>query len=279
VPRRTMATVSVGARLLAILEAFSSDNPQLTLSEISRRTGLPLTTAHRLVAELAAGGALERDLDGRYQIGLRLWEIASLAPRGVRLRESALPFLEDLYEATHQHAQLAVLDGHDVVYLERISGRNAVHIVSRVGGRLPLHATGVGLVLLAHADRDLQEEVLTAPLKRYTNKTISTGAQLRRVLADVRRNGFAISDGAIELVALSIAAPVHGPDDTVVAALSVVVPSGVTDPNAIVPVVRAAARGISRVLGAPSSQHLAQSVRRERHGTERVLRSVQRKSV
>lgn len=277
-PRRTMPIVSVGARLLAVLEAFSEHSPLLTLSEISRRTGLPLTTAHRLVGELAAGGLLERDLSGRYRIGLRLWEIASLAPRSVGLRQSALPFLEDLYEATHQHAQLAVLDGHEVVYLERISGRDAVHVVSRVGGRLPLHATGVGLVLLAHADHALQEEVLAGPLKRYTAKTVTTGARLRRVLADVRRDGYAISDGAIGLVSLSVAAPVHGPDDTVIAALSVVMPSKTTDPHAVVPVVRAAARGISRVLGAPSSQHLPRSVRRETHGQEWLLPSVQRNS-
>jgi DNA-binding IclR family transcriptional regulator len=271
-PRRKAAPpVSVGARLLGILEAFTEDRTLLTLSEISARTGLPLTTTHRLVSELTKGGALERDADRRYRIGLRLWEIASLAPRSVGLRESALPFLEDLYEATHQHAQLAVLDGHDVVYLERISGRNAVEVISRVGGRLPPHATGVGLVLLGYADRALQEEVLAKPLRRYSPKTISSANELRRALADVRRDGFAISEGQIGLNAVSVAAPIFGPDDTVIAALSVVVPTEGGDPRSLVPVVRAAARGISRVLGAPSARRLPTSVRRERHGAEQVI--------
>jgi DNA-binding IclR family transcriptional regulator len=261
----------VAARVLSVFESFSAEHPLRSLSEISRHTGLPLTTAHRLVGELAGWGALERDLDGRYRIGLRLWEVASLAPRSVGLRQSALPFLEDVYEATHQHAQLAVLDGHEVVYLERISSRDAVHVVSRVGGRLPLHATGVGLVLLAHADQAVQEAVLAQPLRRYTARTISSAAELRRMLADVRRDGYVISDGQIELVALSVAAPVHGPNDTVLAALSVVVPAKGSDPHTLVPVVRAAARGISRVLGAPSAQHLARSVRRETHGTDDVV--------
>lgn len=263
-PARTPPT-SVGARLLGILDVFSADTPLLTLSDISRRTGLALTTTHRLVGELTGWGALERDAEGRYRIGLRLWEIGSLAPRSVNIRDSALPFVEDLYSATHQHAQLAVLDGHEVVYLERISGRDAVKVSSRIGGRLPLHATGVGLVLLAHADPLLQEEVLHGPLTRYSPKTIAEPEQLRVTLAAVRRDGFAVSDGQIEPHVLSVAAPVHGAHDEVVAAVSVVVPADDAEPRLLIPVVRAAARGISRGLGAPSARHLPRSVRRERH--------------
>jgi DNA-binding IclR family transcriptional regulator len=145
-----------------------------------------------------------------------------------------------------------VLDGTEVVYLERISGRGAVNVITRVGGRLPLHATGVGLVLLAYADPEYQEQVLAGPLKRFTAKTLCSPDDLRRVLAEVRRTGVAISDGQIELIALSIAAPVHGPRGEVVAALSVVVPAETSDARAYIPVVRAAARGISRALGAPT---------------------------
>jgi DNA-binding IclR family transcriptional regulator len=238
-------------RVLDLLGAFTAERPRLSLSELSRRAGLPLSTTHRLVNELVRRGALVRDDGGRYGVGLWLWEVASLAPHGAELRESAMPFLEDLYEATHQNVQLAVLDAPEVVYVERISGRGAVNVVSRVGGRLPAHATGVGLVLLAHAPADVQEEVLAGPLKVYTPKTISSPDRLRHVLADVRRDGYAISDGQIELIALSVAAPVFGADDSVVAAISIVVPSEGTDPHTLVPAVRAAARGVSRVLGAP----------------------------
>ncbi|RZQ63886.1 IclR family transcriptional regulator [Amycolatopsis suaedae] len=244
---------SVAARLLAVLGTFTERTRVQTLSEISRRAGLSLTTTHRLVGELTRGGALDRDAEGRYRIGLWLWELATLAPHTVGLRESALPFLEDVYEATRHHAQLAVLDGHDAVFLERIHGRGAVHTFTRVGGRLPLHATGVGLVLLAHAEPRLQEEVITGPLRRFTEKTIRSGSRLRQVLAGVRRDGFVISDRQIEMITVSVAAPVYGPRDTVVAALSTVVPYGELDPMTLVPVVRAAARGISRALGAPSA--------------------------
>ncbi|GAA3222863.1 IclR family transcriptional regulator [Pseudonocardia petroleophila] len=243
--------MTVTARVLGVLAAFDAAHTVLTLTGIARRAGLPLSTAHRLVGELTQWGALERGEDGRYRIGLRLWEVGALAPRSVGLREAAVPFLADLHEVTGENVQLAVLDGTEVVYVDRISGRGAVNVITRVGGRLPLHATGVGLVLLAHAPPELQEQVLAAPLRRYTDRTICSPSQLRRVLADVRRTGVAVSDRQIELVALSVAAPVRGPRDEVVAALSVVVPADTSDARAYVPVVRAAARGVSRTLATP----------------------------
>jgi DNA-binding IclR family transcriptional regulator len=247
-----MATVT--GRALTLLEAFTASRPELTLSELSARTGLPTSTVHRLSGELVRWGALERDPRGAFRIGLRLWEVASLAPRSRGLREQAMPFLEDLYEATHQNVQLAVLEGREAVYVERISGRDAVGVVSRVGGRLPLHATGVGQVLLAHAPSALQDEVLSGPLRRFTPRTIVDPADLRRTLAEVRRTGAAVCDGQVELRALSVAAPVRGRGGKVVAALSIVVPSKGFEPLALIPAVRAAATGVSRTLGAPRRQ-------------------------
>lgn len=236
------------ARVLDVLSAFTADHVELSLSEIGRRSGLPLTTTHRLVGELTRWGALERTEAGGYRVGLRLWEIASLAPRSVGLRETAMPFLEDLYEATRQNVQLAVLDGTEVVYVERISARWAVSIITRVGSRLPLHATGVGLVLLAFAEPDLQDQVLRRPLKRFTPKTVTSPGELRRMLAEVRRTSTAINDGQITLDALSIAAPIRDASDRVAAALSIVVPAEHSS-QPYVPAVHAAARGISRRLG------------------------------
>lgn len=261
-----MSRPSVTQRVLGILDAFGPGREALSLSEISQRAALPLATTHRLVAELARWGALERDERGVYRIGLRLWEIATLAPRGTALRDAALPFLEDLYVATHENAQLAVLDGLEVVYVERISGRHAVHVFTRVGGRFPAHATGVGLVLLAYADLPTQERAIAGPLRRFTDKTISSGEQLRRALAEVRRTGIAVSDGQVELHALSVAAPVYGPADDVVAAVSIVVPSRRHSPAALAPAVRAAARGISRELGAPRALRPPALSRRESGG-------------
>jgi DNA-binding IclR family transcriptional regulator len=243
---RTSAGESVTGRALRVLAAFSAEHPDLSLSEISRRARVPLTTAHRLVGELSAWGALERDARGHYRIGLRLWEVGSLAPRSIGLREAALPLMEDLYEATHENVQLAVLDGLEVVYVERLCGRDAVPVYTRPGLRFTPHATGVGLVLLAYASAELQERYLTAPLRTYTRKTIADPRELRTVLAEVRRNGYAVSDGQVTLDALSVAAPVRRAGGEVVAALSIVVRAAGATPAALAPAVVATARGISR---------------------------------
>ncbi len=261
VPGRT-----VTSRVLAILAAFGPARQQLRLTELSQRTGLALSTTHRLVAELVDWGALERDEDGRYRIGLRLWEVGALAPRGLPLRDAAMPFLDDVFQATGQNVQLAVLAGSDAVYVERLSGRNAVRVVTRPGSRLPLHATGVGLVLLAHAPLGLRQQVLAAPLVRFTPYTIADPAQLRRLLAEVRRRGFAVSDRQIETISMSVAAPVWGARGQVVAALSVVIPAQ-SNPAGFAALVVSAARGISRSLGGLGES--ATSGRRQHHPESR----------
>ncbi|MEU0785652.1 IclR family transcriptional regulator [Streptomyces sp. NPDC006173] len=240
---------SAPERLLAVLAAFDHAHPALSLTAISRRAGLSLTTAHRLAAALTAWGALERDADGIYHVGLRLWETAALAPRGLALRQVALPYLEDLYEATHENVQLAVRDGDEVVYIEWISGRSAVGVRIQVGARWPLHATGVGLALLAHEAPALQDTYCAGPLAAFTPHTITDPSLLRRTLAEVRRTGVAVSSRQVTDDALSVAAPVHGPTGTVTAAVSVVVPYSDARTPALIPAVRLAARGISRALG------------------------------
>ncbi len=239
---------SVTNKVLALLEAFTPEAPELTLSELARRAEVSVPTAHRRALELVGWGALERGADGRFHIGLRLWEIASLAPRGLGLREAAMPFLEDLYEVTHENVQLAVREGIEVVFVERIAGRTAVPVLTRVGGRFALHATGVGLVLLAHAPAEIQEELLSTPLHPYSPKTITDPVRLREVLADTRRNGYAVSDGQVTTDALSVAAPILGKDNAVVAAVSLVVRADTAQPAALTPLVMAAARGITRSL-------------------------------
>lgn len=246
---RESAAGSASGRLLAVLAAFDHEHPALSLTDIARRAGLSLSTAHRLVAALTAWGALERDPGGVYHVGLRLWELAALAPRGLALRQAALPFLEDLYEATHENVQLAVRDGAEVVYTEWISGRSAVGVRIQVGARWPLHATGVGLALLAHAAPGVQDACCEGPLAAFTPYTITDPALLRRALAEVRRTGVAVSSRQVTEDALSVAAPVRAADGSVVAAVSLVVPWAGARVPALIPAVRVAARGISRALG------------------------------
>ncbi|GIH93224.1 IclR family transcriptional regulator [Planobispora siamensis] len=240
-------------RAFALLTAFTATRRSMTLAELSRASGTPPSTALRLARRLLQLGALERGADGRYVIGLRLWELASLAPRGHGLREVALPYMEDLYEATHQHVLLAVRDGAEALLVERLSARDAVNVLYRVGGRLPLHSTGVGLVLLAHAEAQFQDRILARPLVHEPEGVPVSPAALRRTLAEVRRTGLAVVERSEPGPVVAVAAPVHGGDDSVVAALSVVVPAGGAEPRGLSPAVRATARALSRSLGSPRS--------------------------
>lgn len=212
-----------------------------------RLTDLRHATAHRLVGELTAWGALERVTGGAYVIGLRLWELGALNPRGLPLRVRAMPVMEDLHAATQQHVQLAVLDGTDALVVERISATGAVPVVSGVGGRLPLHASAVGQVLLAHAGAELFTEVVRDGLARFTPRTVTDPAALRVALAECRRTGAAVVREEMSPDAYSVAAPVTDSKGRVVAALSVVGADART--HLLVPAVVLAGRGISRGLG------------------------------
>src|SRR3954453_24139148 len=181
---------SVTSRALAVLDAFDAGAPRLSLSEIAERSGTPLTTAHRLLAELTAWGALTRRGDGRYEIGRKLWDLGLLVPVQLELRQVAAPFLLDVHTATRDTVHLAVPAGLRALYVERISGRESVPVVSQMGSRLPLHATGVGKVLLASAPDDGGEQVLRQ-LTRETRHTVADPRALVRELSEVRRRGLA----------------------------------------------------------------------------------------
>ncbi|MFG1922646.1 IclR family transcriptional regulator [Cryptosporangium sp. NPDC048952] len=240
-------------RALALLAAFDAAHRSLSLGELSRRSGIPTSSALRLAARLQAWGALERGDDGRFTIGLRLWEVASLAPRGQELKQVALPFMGDLEEVTRQHVLLAVRDGGEALLVERLSAHQAMPVLYRVGGRLPLHSTGVGLVLLSFADSEFQEETLAQPLMHQPENVAVSPAALRRTLAEVRREGLATIRRRAPQPLVTVAAPIFGEDERIAAALSVVVPQEHAEPRLLGPAVRTAARSISRSLGARRS--------------------------
>lgn len=246
---RTTSGESVLSRAVRIFEAFTPDEPALTVSALARRTGLHVATASRLVAELVSHGFLARDEDRRVRIGLRMWELVTRASPALSLRDAAMPFMEGVHDVVGHHVQLGVLDGDEVLFLERLSAPGGVINYTRIAGRLPLHVSSSGLVLLAHGTAELRERVCAEPLRTYTPRTPATAGRLRAVLADVRRQGFACCPGYVHPDALGIAAPVRDAHGDVCATLSVIVPNE-DGAAAVVPVVRTAARGISRALAA-----------------------------
>jgi len=248
--RSAEAGRSVTSRALTILDAFDASAPRLSLSEIAERSGTPLTTTHRLLAELTGWGALQRRADGRYEIGRKLWDLGLLAPVQMELRQVAAPFLQDVHTAIRDTVHLAVREGLSALYVERISGRESVPVVSQVGSRLPLHATGVGKVLLAAAPQDVVEQALGS-LTRITRNTVVDPGRMRRDLAEVSRRGYARTSEEMSPGAASLAVPVQVERRTgplVVAALGIVVPPHRRDLPRLVPVLEVAARGIGREL-------------------------------
>ncbi len=234
-------------RALRLLAAFDQTHRNLTLSALSRRAELPLSTTRRLAERLVAWGALERDDKGRYVIGLRIYEVASLAPRGLGLREVAMPYIEDLYVVTREHVQLAVLEGSHAVMVERRSRPGAVEVEYRIGGKLPVLNTALGLILLAYLPPNELDTVLAACTHPDDLAAIQRPDAVHERLTGVRRNGIAMVTRHQPAPINAVAAPVRGRSQEVVAALSIVVPKG-SDPRAYEPVVRTAARGISRAL-------------------------------
>jgi DNA-binding IclR family transcriptional regulator len=246
------AGATVTSRALGLLGAFDHRHRRLTLTELAQRAGLPLPTAHRLVAELVAWGALSRTASGEYVVGRRLWDLAMLAPVQTGLRELASPYLHDLYGATLATVHLAVREGTEVLYVDRLSGHASVPVLSTIGSRLPMHATGVGKVLLAHAPEPVRAHVL-GHLTRITPYTISQPGTLQRQLARVRRDDYATTTEEMSLGACSVAVPIRE-DDEVVAALGIVLPGLRKDRLTLVGALQVAARGIGRALAESATE-------------------------
>ncbi|WP_345763279.1 IclR family transcriptional regulator [Diaminobutyricibacter sp. McL0608] len=239
---------SVAERVFAIADAFERGG-ELTLSEVARRADLPTSTAHRLLAEWVEWGGLVRGDDGRYRVGMKLWRLGVRQPTARRLREVARPYLDDLLEATGEHVHLAVRDGLGVVYLERLSGPGAVPVISEVGSRLPLHATAVGLALLAYAPTDVFDDLLAGPPRKFLPNTLTGEAELRSRLAAIRATGLSTSVEELTRGAFSVAAPVRDAAGEVVAAVSVIAHVERAGEPQFPLGVRMAARGMSGALG------------------------------
>lgn len=241
---------SVVDRALTILGTFQGGRSRQALSDISRNSGLPIATCYRIVQRLVEWGALERDGENRYRVGLRLWEVASRAPRSVGLQRLARPYLLDLYETTGYATHLAIREGIELVSIERFQNPRRVMRRPVIGGRYQMHITAIGQVLLAHAPREVQEEVLDGELTAFTPNTYTDRAVLERVLVDVRRTGYAVSDRQVDLINTSVAAPVKAADGSVIASLSIAFPHDEADVQGMTHLVRLTATSVSRALNA-----------------------------
>lgn len=241
---------SVLGRVFLLLGAFGDGAEELSLAELSRRTGIPKPTAFRLLRELAQWGAVERRPTG-IRLGMRLFELGQLVPRQRELREAAAPFLADLFDATQETVHLAVPEGVEVVYVQKIEARRGPTVSSRVGGRMPAYCTGVGKVLLAFGPPERFADVVAAGLVRRTPRTIVGPGLLRAELDRVRERGVAFEYEESAVGTACVAAPVFGADGRAIAAVSITGWASTLDPGRFASAVRTAALGVSRTLRAP----------------------------
>lgn len=215
---------SVLGKARLILECFELGDVDLSLTEISRRTGLAKASVHRLNQELLAWGMLERS-GQEYRLGLRAFELGSRAPRTRVLRDGIRPLMEGLFHSYGETVHLGVLDGLEVVYIEKIaSGPNATR-ASEIAGRMPLHCTATGKALLAHSPRELVAAVIDGGLARRTPATVVRPALLVEQLTRTRERGYATESEETVVGYCSVAVPVFSASGTLLAALSITAPT------------------------------------------------------
>ena len=242
---------SVLERVFAILDAFSSAEPELTLAELAVRTAIPKSTVHRLAKILVEQRLLTRTGAG-FSLGIRLFELGELVNERRDLRDASLPFLEELFELTHETIHLGVLDRNEVLYFVKIVGYRAFPLPTRTGGRWPLYASALGKVMLAFGPEDVLKVLPSVCLKPLTPYTIIDPHRLQRELAIVRRVGTAIESQEAVLGNACVAAPIFDADGDLVAAVSVSGPPLRLRPAQRAPIVRRTAAKITqRISGKP----------------------------
>lgn len=226
-PRQRSYSVQSVVRAVSILDALADSGGELQMQEISRQTKLHISTVFRLVETLEKCKLVERNRDtGRYRIGLKVLTWGSHVREGTDLRREAAPFLEELNENTRETVHLTVRDGDAAVYVHKIDSPIPLRIYSEIGRRAPLHCTGVGKVLLAAMSEQEREAWLERnPLTRHTPATITDRTKLEKELTRIRELGYALDREEHEHHVRCVAAPVLDHTGSIIAAISITVPS------------------------------------------------------
>lgn len=211
-------------RALAILESLDSSRRGLNISELSRKLGIPKSSAHVIVVTLERLGYVQKRPDSlNYNLGLRAYGLGLGMMKNLSMSEVALPHMRVLVDRIHLPAHLAVPDGEQGVYIQKVDAPGLIKIDTYVGRRMDLHCTGVGKILLAYGPPELLERTLSKQAYiRHTRNTITSSRQLMREVAKIRGLGYAIDDEEEELAVRCVAVPVTYPTGRFAAALSVV---------------------------------------------------------
>ena len=240
---------SVG-KALSVLETFGTHGNLLGVTEVASRTGVSKSSAHRLLSVLVEHGYVERQ-DGHYRLGRAVFTLGRTAQPDIvdELRAAAMPYLTSLYVSTGATVHLGVLDGDDVLYVEKVFGHGSVTVPSRVGARLPALCTGLGKAMLAFSPPSVSVKALERPVPQLTARTVVAPARLTRSLDFARRTGVAVDNEGASLGARCVAAPILRPGTREPAgALSLTIPSSATPSPGMVLELRRAATAIATGL-------------------------------
>jgi len=220
-------TIQVLERSFAVLDMLAAQPEPVSLKEISERTGLHPSTAHRILNDLTIGRFVDRPATGSYRLGMRLLELGNLVKARLDVREAALGPMRELHKVTHQPVNLSMRQGDEIVYIERTySERSGMQVVRAIGGHAPLHLTSVGKLFLAHEDAARVRAYATRTgLTGHTRNSITDLVRLERELASVRATGVARDDEELELGVRCMAAGVFDDQGKLLAGLSISAPA------------------------------------------------------
>jgi IclR family transcriptional regulator, KDG regulon repressor len=223
---RTRTRLSSVANAMRLIKVFSDAQYEIGISDLAKQLGLAKSTVHRLAATLIGEGMLEQnEQDGKYRLGLRLFELGAMVRRKMDVTDEAKSYLKSLAEKTGETLHLAVLDHRAVLYINIIESQRAIRMGYKIGTRAPLHCTAVGKALMAFQPQDVIEAVIAHGLPARTSHTITDAQAFRRELATVRARGYALEDEEIEAGLRSIAAAVRNYSGNVVAAIGIAGPA------------------------------------------------------
>lgn len=251
--RRSASSIQSIQRAAAILRSFSQTDAELGVTTISDQLGLHKSTVSRLLSALQHEGFVEQNPEtGKYRLGLGLVSLAGAALSHMDLRQAAEPYMHSLAEVTQETVSLTVLDDDECVNIGRVASPKPIQHVGWLGRRTPLHCTSTGKVFLAYLTPEERDDILPDTLPRYTEKTVTDRTVLEQILAEVRRQGYAIAHEELEEGLSAIAAPIRNHTQQVIAVLSISGPTYRIGPGKIerfVEPLKESARGISARLG------------------------------
>ncbi|MEI6733486.1 MAG: IclR family transcriptional regulator [Comamonadaceae bacterium] len=243
-------TVQVIERMFTLIDVLASREEAISLKEISEKSGLHLSTTHRLLNDLATGRFVEHPQPGSYRLGMRLLELGNLVKGRLNVRDAALAPMRELHKLIQQPVNLSMRQGDEIVYIERTySERSGMQVVRAIGGRAPLHLTSVGKLFLAADDPQRVRAYATRTgLSGHTKNSLTQLPALERELSRVRQHGNAHDNEELELGVRCMAAGIYDDQGTLVAGLSISAPASRLE-EAWLPKLQAAAREISATLG------------------------------